>query len=71
MKQIEIYCKRLFLPTKVYIYWAYTIQDAIDLFKEQHPEEKVTFAHDTKFTKITNKFNPHLKQFKHESEIQS
>lgn len=62
MKVIEIYCKRLFLPAKVYTYWAYTIQDALDLFKEQHPEEKVTFAHDTNFSRIT-------KQFKHESEI--
>jgi hypothetical protein len=63
MKCIEIRCKRLFLPTKVYLYWAWTIQDALDLFKEQHPNEKVSFAHDLEYSLIT-------KQFQNEAEVQ-
>ena len=54
MKTIEIFCDRL--SSKVYIYFAWTIQDAIDLFKIQHPAERITFVQDAKFKSITKHF---------------
>ncbi len=62
MKIIEIYCERELLPTLIYMYWAWTIQDAIDLFKAEHPNEKMKFAHYTDYSQVT-------KQFYHESKV--
>lgn len=56
MKCIEIRCERMLLPTKAYLYWAWTLQDALDLFKEQFPNEKVSFAHDLEYSPITKQF---------------
>lgn len=38
---------------------AKTVYDAIIHFQRLYPKEKVTFAHDTNFMRVTNQFHPH------------
>ena len=57
MKMIEVWSNVWVMTIE-----AETIHDAVLVFNGRFPKEKVTFAHDTDYSRITN-------QFKHEREV--